>query len=416
MHLAAAGELDASAERYLAAAQRAAGSGAPAQALALAERALAVIATLPESRSRRALRVRALMEIGRVRWGASSPHAEFTLADALDPLDTARRALGADDPPQLRAEVAALVAAVCYDIGDAAALARALDELTAASRLLLDAGDATGAARLLNDQAAVYVRMGDPVRAAHLLSESRRIFEERAGTDPVAMIEMAETDHLFARIPLHVPARPGREADALTMGLDHALAAERTYEKLGVKRELARVWETMGRLELRKGRLERARERLVMAARLEESIGDRVGLARSTAALSELLAASGHEAEALQVLADSIELNLEKGSPIGLAYNRRALAALARAAGGQGRDDGRARRGAARSRGGRGRDRPHQASRRSGLSPTARRGPGRRAVGPTSPPPCVNAAVRSGSLLPGRRSSVAVGGLSYMRH
>ena len=174
------------------------------------------------------------------------------------------------------------------------------------------------------------------MRATHLLTESRRIFEARAATDPVAMVEMAETDHLFARIPLHVAARPGREADALTMGLDHALAAERSYQKLGAKRELARVWETMGRLELRKGRFERARARLVAAVELEESIGDLVGLARSTAALSELLAASGRWKEALGVLGDSVALNFEKGSPIGLAFNRRALEALAPSAGSAG--------------------------------------------------------------------------------
>jgi tetratricopeptide (TPR) repeat protein len=150
------------------------------------------------------------------------------------------------------------------------------------------------------------------------------------------MAEMAETDHLFARVPLHVQARPGREGDALTMGLDHALAAERAYKKLDLRRELGRVRETMGRLELRKGRLDRAREHLTAAVQLEESIGDLVGLARSTAALSELLAATGRYEEALGVLGDSVALNVEKGSPIGLAYNRRAFDALARAADGAG--------------------------------------------------------------------------------
>ena len=173
------------------------------------------------------------------------------------------------------------------------------------------------------------MRLGNPVRATHLLGESRRIFEERAAADPGAAFEMAETDHLFARIPLHVAARPGRESDALTMGLDHALAAERTYRRLDAKRELGRVWETMGRLELRKGRLDRAEARLKAAVEVEESLGDLVGLARSTAALSELLVATGRHGDALAVLGDSIALNHEKGSPIGLAFNRRALAALA---------------------------------------------------------------------------------------
>jgi tetratricopeptide (TPR) repeat protein len=271
-----------------------------------------------------------MMEIGRVRWLSSMPDGEATLPGALEMLDAAKGALADDDPVELRAAVATSIAAVWYDGGDAASLERALGELTEASRLLLEAGHATAAARLLNDQAAVYVRMGDPVRATHLLGESRRIFEPRASRDPVAMLEMAETDHLFARIPLHVPARPGREADALTMGLDHALAAQRVYERLDVRRELGRVWETMGRLELRKGRLDRARTHLVEAVKMEEALGDLVGLARSTAALSELLAASGHHQEAVDVLGDSIALNVEKGSPIGLAFNRRALAALAR--------------------------------------------------------------------------------------
>jgi tetratricopeptide (TPR) repeat protein len=335
-HLAAAGDLFASAERYLAAAQKAGTAGAYGQALALADKAFAVLEALPESPRRRRLRAAAMLEVGRLRWVSTTPGAEPTLAGAIEVLVAARAALAADDPPQLRAEAAALIAAAAYDIGDAAALERALAELTAASRLLLDAGDAAGAARLLNDQAAVYVRMGDPVRAMHLLGESRRIFESRAAADPVAMAEMAETDHLFARVPLHVQARPGREGDALTMGLDHALAAERAYKKLDLRRELGRVWETMGRLELRKGRLDRARERLMAAVQLEESIGDLVGLARSTAALSELLAAAGRYEEALGVLGDSVALNVEKGSPIGLAYNRRALDALARAADGAG--------------------------------------------------------------------------------
>jgi tetratricopeptide (TPR) repeat protein len=340
-HLAAAGELDAGAERYFAAAQQAAAQGAYPQAFACASKALAMLEALPAAPRRRRLRARALLELGRLKWQASGPlthgadggEPAFTLAGALEAVEAASSALTADDPPELAAEAAQLVAGICYDIGDLPALTRALEELTTASRILLGAGDATGAARLLNDQAAVYVRLGDPVRATHLLTESRKIFEERAAADPDAAVEMAETDHLFARIPLHVPARPGREADALTMGLDHALAAERAYRRLGARRELGRVWETMGRLELRKGRLDRARQRLGAAVEIEEAIGDLVGLARSTAALSELLAASGRPGEALALLSDSVALNVEKGSPIGLAFNRRALDALGRGAG-----------------------------------------------------------------------------------
>ncbi|WP_434046967.1 MULTISPECIES: hypothetical protein [Sorangium] len=327
-HLTEAGEPEEAARRYRAAAAEAAAMGAYAQALSYGQKALALLDGMPPTPARRRLRIGALAGVGRVQWQAAGPDPAFTLAGALQVLDAARALLAQGDPPELHAEVAALVASVCYDIGDMRSLERALDELTAASRLLLDAGDALGSARLLNDQAAVYVRMGDPVRATHLLTESRRVFEERAWVDPVARVELAETDHLFARIPLHVAARPGRESDALSMGIDHALAAERTYKQLGDTRELARVWETIGRLELRKGRLDRATQRLTAALEAEEAHGDLIGLARSTAALAEVLSAKGLHREALAVLAESMAMNLEKGSPLGLAHNRRALNAL----------------------------------------------------------------------------------------
>ncbi|XYI01300.1 hypothetical protein ACMHYB_16710 [Sorangium sp. So ce1128] len=327
-HLTEAGELEEAARRYRAAAAEAAAMGAYVQALSYGQKALSLLDGMPPTPARRRLRVGALAGIARVQWQAAGPDPAFTLAGALEVLDAARALLAPGDPTELHAEVAALIASVCYDIGDMRSLERALEELTTASRLLLDAGDALGSARLLNDQAAVYVRMGDPVRATHLLTESRRVFEERARVDPVARIELAETDHLFARIPLHVVARPGRESDALSMGIDHALAAERTYKQLGDTRELARVWETIGRLELRKGRLDRATQRLTAAIEAEEGLGDLIGLARSTAALAEVLSAKGLHREALAVLAESMAMNLEKGSPLGLAYNRRALNAL----------------------------------------------------------------------------------------
>jgi tetratricopeptide (TPR) repeat protein len=331
-HLSAAGEMEAAAAQFLEAALQASEVGAYPQALAYAQKSLALLEELPVSAPRRRLRARALAELGRLHWQCAGPDVSFTLAGALEVLGQARSLLRPDDPPALWAEIDRLIAGVCYDIGDMRSLERALDVLTHSSRLLLNAGDAQGAARLLNDQAAVYVRMGDPVRATHLLSESRKIFEERAATDPVAMLELAETDHLFARIPLHVAARPGRESDALLMGLDHAIAAERTYKKIGAKRDLARVWETMGRLELKRGRLDRAATRLLSAIQVQESIGDILGLAKTTATLSEVFAANGRFRDALTVLGDSIALNLEKGSVIGLAYNRRALEALVRSA------------------------------------------------------------------------------------
>lgn len=337
-HLAAAGELERGAERYLAALREAEAKGAFPQAVAFGRQALALLERLPISDERRRMRARALIEIGRLQWQGAGPGGAFTLERALEALEEARASLRDGDPPALRAETSALIAGVCYDVGDLGSLERALDELTGASRLLLDAGDAVGAARLLNDQAAVYVRMGDPVRAVHLLDQSRAVFErKRDARDPGApdaalAMELAETDHLLARIPLHVQARTGMESDAMTMGIDHALAAERTYQRLGATREIARVWETIGRLELRKGRLDRASARLTKAIAVQDSVGDVVGLARTTAALSEVLAASGRHRDALAMLGDSIALNVEKGSPIGLAFNRRAFDALARGA------------------------------------------------------------------------------------
>lgn len=64
--------------------------------------------------------------------------------------------------------LAATTAGVCYDLGDPDSLQRALVELTHVSQRLLDVGEAVLAARSLNDQAALYVSLGDPVRATHL--------------------------------------------------------------------------------------------------------------------------------------------------------------------------------------------------------------------------------------------------------
>jgi tetratricopeptide (TPR) repeat protein len=329
-HLAAAGDADAAIERYFQAVQKAAAAAAYPQAVAHANAALALLDRLPPSEARRLQRVQFLLEAGRVLWHGAGPDESFTLHGALRVLESARASLRSGDPAELVAEVAAVIAGILYDLGDVESLARAEGELSNASRALSQADLPRAAARLFNDQASIYMRLGDHVRAAHLLTESRKIFEAAGRTDPIAMIEMAETDHLFAQILLHVPARPGREQDALSLGLDHAIAAERAFRRLGAPREVGRVLETMGRIELRKGRLGRAADHLTAAVKLQESVGDLVGLARSTATLSEVMAAGGQIREAVSLLADSMVLNYEKGSPLGLALNRRALAALAR--------------------------------------------------------------------------------------
>ena len=329
-HLVAAGDLENGAARFLVAAREAAAVGAYVQAVAYAKEALSLIEGLPSAPRRRRLRVLALCELGRVQWQAVGPGDKFTLSSALDSLEAASHLLEEDDPLDLRANVATLLASICYDVGDLKSLERALYELTEASRALLASGDALGAARLLNDQAAVYVRLGDPVRASHLLEESRRVFERQSATDAEAAIELAETYHLLARLPLHVAARPGREADAIAMGREYAAAAERAYRELGASRELTRVWETIGRIEMKADRIDPAMQSLTAALEAQRELGDVLGLARTTAALAELLARVGQMEHALQLLGESIQLNVEKGSPIGLAYNRRSLEALSR--------------------------------------------------------------------------------------
>jgi tetratricopeptide (TPR) repeat protein len=333
-HLSAAGDIEAAAERYMIAAGQAAAVGAFGQAMEHVRRALLLVDRLPVTPERRSFRIRTLITLARLQWQAVDPNpavnVAFTLQSALETVDAALRSLQADDPAEVVAEAHSLAASICYDLGDPKALERALDELTQAARLLLDAGDQVAAARLLNDQAAVHVRLGDPVRATHLLAQSQQVFESRADSDPVTMTELAETHHLLARLPFHARIRSGHEADAVSMGLDHARTAEHWYRKLGASRELARVWETMGRLELQRKQTEPAAEHLSRALQVQSRIGDVTGLARTTAAMSEVLTMQGMHRNALMVLGDSIVLNLDKGSPIGLAFNRRAYDALRR--------------------------------------------------------------------------------------
>jgi tetratricopeptide (TPR) repeat protein len=327
-HLAAAGEPDAAAARYLAAADQAAELGAYPQAIAYARQAQALLERLPLTPERRQLRVRLLASLGRFHWEAAGPGADFTLAGALALLEQAASLIGPEDGVWLGAGIQSLIAGVCYDMGDRASLDRALEALTTASRALQEAGDPLGAAQFLNDQAAVWVRLGDPVRAVHLLNESRKVYETRAKHDPNARLELAETLHLLARLTFHVPARPGRETDAIQVGIDNALAAEQAYRDLGIARELGRVWETLGKLEARGRRPQRALDYLRRAMEVQQVLGDVIGLARTTGTLSEVLTAQGQFQDALSLLAESIALNLEKGSPVGLAYNRRSLGAI----------------------------------------------------------------------------------------
>jgi tetratricopeptide (TPR) repeat protein len=334
-HLQAAGHTEAAVEQYLTAVREVASSGEARRAYGLAEQGLQLLAELPTSPRRALLRAQLLLERGTLQWHGALIGAPFTLQEALGALQEAKSALPQQAPLDIVARVVATTAGVCYDLGDAASLQRAIEDLTQVSRRLLAAGEPLLAARLLNDQAAVYVRLGDPVRATHLLEESRKLFEGCLRTHPndaLAIEELAETHHLLARLPLHARIRPGREGDAYVMSMEHAQAAEQAYQHLGQRQQLARVWETMGRIELQRGQPASAQERLVAALDLQRQLGDVIGLARSTGALADLYAMEGQLANAAALLADSITLNFEKGSPLGLAVNRQALEALAYAA------------------------------------------------------------------------------------
>lgn len=330
-HLVEAGDLDPGIERYLHAVDQALRVGAIREAMALADRAMRLLGELPESERRRALRIQALCALGRVRWLGNGPDERFTLAGALVAFQEARSLLRPQDAAELRATVVSQLAAVLYEIGDLPSLEKALTELSEASRTLLGQGEAATAARLLNDQAAVYVRIGDPVRAAHLLEESRRFFGSGRfpADDEQVALELAETEHQLARLPLHVAARQGRQLDAIALGRGHAQEAAATYKRLGMRRELAHVTETLGRLETMAGRHEAAMAYLSAAGQIERELHDILGLARTTAAMSELLLAAGQLPGAVELLSESLALNIEKGSLIGLSYVRRGVEKLA---------------------------------------------------------------------------------------
>ncbi len=220
---------------------------------------------------------------------------------------------------------------MCYDVGDQPSLQAALTALVNASQTLLDAGETLEAARLLNDQAAIHLRLDNPAQAVGLLNRSGELFErlrQQRADEPVAVDELAETYHLMARVPLHARMQPNREAEAIERALAHAQTAERILSDGSNPRRLGRLWETMARLQLARGDLEAASERLSQATRLQQRLGDAIGLARSAAAHAELLVRAGRPEEAVSALANSIALNYQNGSPMGLAFNRSALTQL----------------------------------------------------------------------------------------
>ena len=325
-HLTAVGEAEAAAVRLLEAAARAEAVGAMDQASGAARRALGLLEQLPRTLERQRLRADALLRLAGLAWGNG---ARVPLAETLRIAERALQELGDDPGDGRRARARATIAGIAYDIGDAPSLERALTELTEAIRELSAAGDSRGAARLLNDQAAVWVRIGDVVRAAHLLEESRRIFSGIGAPAPLDRAELAETLHQLARLPLHVGSRPGQEQNALERAVQHAGEADAIYAGLGLVRERARVWETLGSLCARRGNRDAARTWLTRAFETQLRVGDAVGLAQTTEALAVQLAGVGQLGQALQVLVDSVALNQQLGSPRGLVHNRESLGKIA---------------------------------------------------------------------------------------
>ena len=326
-HLDALGAPLEAARRLARAAEQALAHHATAQAQALAYRGVELLAGLAESDAR-GMVLAELLDVGAAAVHAQAGDGGADLGTALALADRAWAALPPDAPPALSARLRARAAAICYDRGDAGSLERALGELTEAIRELQAAGQPREAARLLNDQAAVWVRLGDPVRAAGLLDQSREVFSGLSDPSPEDEAETAETLHLLARLPLHVRARAGVEAQAVEAALEHARDARRIYQRLGWAREAARTQETMGRLALRGADPSDALALLAAAAREQQAHADALGLARTTAALAEAIGREGELGEALELLSTSIELNHRVGSGGGLRINLAALAGL----------------------------------------------------------------------------------------
>lgn len=335
-HLQAAGRTEAAVRRYLTAVEELGARGDARRGYALANQALGLLDELPPADNRQLLRARLLLARARLQWQGAVLGSPFTLGEALASLDEANQALPASVPASLAGELAAATAGICCELGDLPSLEKALNELTAVSRDLQAAGEAVQAALLLNEQAHVYVRLGDPVRATRLLYQARELYQRLQQShpkDPAVQLALADNDHLLGRLALHARVRPGREGEALRVSLGHVQSAEAIYRRLDNHRELARAWETMGRLYLQAGQWSAASEQLAQSLKLQQRLGDVTGLARSAAALAELAIHSGHWDEAVQWLGDSMQLNLQKGSPLGLAFNRQALEGLLQAAG-----------------------------------------------------------------------------------
>lgn len=241
----------------------------------------------------------------------------MALQRALGTVQRAHDALREEDPVDLRVQVEMALAHVAAEEGSDSSLDAAIDALTSAARGLSDAGRAVESARLLNDLAEVWMRRGDPVRATHLLRSSRSAFASQAASDPSAALELAQTEHLLARLPFHATARPGTGQELWDAAMLHARAARRGYQVLGLRREEARALSTLGMIQTERGD-PKALQTLESALALHEQAGDTVGLAKTTFAIGALHRREGRPLDALSALEQSVAHNLHTGSPGGV--------------------------------------------------------------------------------------------------
>ena len=179
-HLQTAGRTEAAIEHYLAAVREAAARGDVQRAYGVAEQALTLLDQLPPSPPHALLRAQLLLERGGLQWHGALLGSACTLHEALASLEAAKTSLPDDVPPEVIEQLATVIAGVCYDVGDQAALQRALAELREGGHRLVQAGAVLPAARLLNDEAAVAMRLGDPVCATYLLLSQAHESMDRA--------------------------------------------------------------------------------------------------------------------------------------------------------------------------------------------------------------------------------------------
>lgn len=252
----------------------------------------------------------------------------LSLQHALSAAGRAVQLLADEDRPELRAAARIALATVASEEGSDEALDLAIDAYTTASRELSDAGRGVDAARLLNELAGVWMRRGDVVRATHLLRSSRQAFEAQVRKDPGAAFELAQTEHLLARLVFHAQARPGAGAALVEAAQNHASDAIRGFAELGRTREEGRAWETLARLQLEGGRPDEALASIRQAAARNRDAHDRVGRSGTAVTHARILAARGRHEEALATLDAALALTLDVGSPAGIDACRSALESM----------------------------------------------------------------------------------------